>query len=190
MAKYYHGSAIAGITRLQGYSKLHGSEELGVYLTDSIPYALFYIWDTQRTGNSGKHVTAWMKKGIAYYEEQFPDQLQAFYQGVSGYLYGIEKCPTIKPVEGRDNMFFGTGDVEISEVVPIPDVYSQLLSWEAEGKLVVLRYREQTRERQNALVDMMAKSIVRHDFYKEDMEKQSFMKKYFVDAWQKAMLSK
>ena len=87
-------------------------------------------------------------------------------------------------------MFFGTGDVEISEVVPIPDVYSQLLSWEAEGKLVVLRYREQTRERQNALVDMMAKSIVRHDFYKEDMEKQSFMKKYFVDAWQKAMLSK
>lgn len=190
MVRYYHGSAVAGITRLKACSKLHDSEEIGVYLTDSIPYALFYIWDAKHTGYSGKHVTGWMKDGVAYYEEQFPDQLQTFYQGVSGYLYGIEECKMIQPVANRDNMFFGAGDVAIVDTMPISDVYSELLRHESEGKLVILRYREQTLERQNALIDMMAQAIIRNDFYKGNMEKQAFMKKYFVDAWQKVSLSK
>ena len=96
----------------------------------------------------------------------------------------------IQPVANRDNMFFGAGDVAIVDTMPISDVYSELLRHESEGKLVILRYREQTLERQNALIDMMAQAIIRNDFYKGNMEKQAFMKKYFVDAWQKASLSK
>ncbi len=83
----YHGSIISGIKYIKPNSRLHGSDKEVVYLTDNIPYALFYIWDKEHNHYSGKHVTAWIKDGTAYYEEQFPNQLKTFYKGVSGYLY-------------------------------------------------------------------------------------------------------
>ena len=79
----YHGSAVPGITALEARSTLHGTDKQIVYLTDSIPYALLYIWDGARSGSPVKHVTAWVEGGAARYEEQFPHQLERFYQGVS-----------------------------------------------------------------------------------------------------------
>lgn len=49
----YHGSKVADIRSLEPRSKLHGSpEEKVVYLSGSIPYALVYIWDCEKTGYS------------------------------------------------------------------------------------------------------------------------------------------
>ena len=89
MKYFYHGSICAGIEQLDARSRLHNTGEKVVYLTDNIPYALFYIWDEQRNEYSGKYVTGWMRDGVAWYEEQFPEQLKTFYKGVSGYLYCI-----------------------------------------------------------------------------------------------------
>lgn len=80
----YHGSSVSDIDVLVPRSALHLSNERVVYLTSSIPYALVYIWDQQKTGSSKKWVTCWQSKGITYYEEQFPGQLRAFYEGVEG----------------------------------------------------------------------------------------------------------
>ena len=89
MKYYYHGSCTPGIVQLETRSKLHNTEENVVYLTDNIPYALFYLWDAEHNECSFKHVPGWTKNDIAYYEEQSPDQLKVFYQGVSGYLYCV-----------------------------------------------------------------------------------------------------
>jgi hypothetical protein len=89
MKYLYHGSYVSGIQELKANSKLHDTEQNVVYLTDNIPYALFYIWDAEYNGMPGKYVTGWLKDGIAYYEEQFPEQLKTLYQGVCGYLYHI-----------------------------------------------------------------------------------------------------
>ncbi len=61
MKNYYHGSCTSGITQLEARSRLHNTKAQIVYLTDSIPYALFYIWDAEHNGCSSKHVTGWTR---------------------------------------------------------------------------------------------------------------------------------
>ena len=190
MRNFYHGSVISGIEQLDACSKLHNSDELVVYLTDNIPYALYYIWDAKRNEYDGKYVTGWMKNGMAYYEEQFPDQLRTFYQGVSGYLYRIADREDIKPVDDRENMYYSTADVIIAETLKIDDVYEELLKYESEGKLVVRRYNEQSAERQNELVDFIAQGFIRSGFFEGNKQKQEFMKKHFPKSWEKASLQK
>ncbi len=138
----------------------------------------------------GKYVTGWMKNGIAYYEEQFPDQLRTFYQGVSGYLYRIADRDDIKPVDDRENMYYSTAEVIIAETIKIDDVYEELLKYESERKLVVRRYNEQSVERQNELVDFIAQGLIRSSFFEGNKQKQEFMKKHFPKSWEKASLQK
>lgn len=190
LKNYYHGSCTSGITQLEARSQLHNTQERVVYLTDSIPYALFYIWDTEHNACSTKHVTGWTKNDIAYYEEQFPDQLKTFYQGVSGYLYRISDSTDIKAVADRTNMFYCASETKVAEEIFIPDVYEALLKYEAEGFFVVLRYNDQSAKRQNELVDLIAQSIIRDNFYAKDEQKRTFMKKHFFKSWKKAELLK
>ena len=188
MKCYYHGSCTPGIIELEARSKLHNTAEKVVYLTDNMPYALFYMWDEEHNGCSAKHVTGWIKNDTAYYEEQFPDQLKTFYRGVSGYLYCIPDSTDIKVVEHRTNMFYCSMNAKVTESLYIPDVYEELLKFEADGKLVVLRYNEQSAERQNELVDFIAKGIIHEKFYVDNESKKEFMKKRFPKSWEKAEL--
>ena len=186
--RLYHGSATPGIVALEPRSRLHGTAQQVVYLTDCVPYALLYIWNTEKHCGAGKHVTAWVENGVVHYEEQFPDQLKTFYQGVSGYVYCISDTEDIQAVENRKNMFYYAGDAAITESIYIPDVYEELLRYEAEGKFVILRYNEQSAERQNELIDFIAQGIIHEGFYTANKEKQKFMKKHFSKAWEKAEL--
>jgi len=179
----YHGSITPGITRLEARSQLHASDKQVVYLTDSIPYALFYIWDSSRNGNSSKYVTGGFRAGQAFYEEHFPDQLPSFYQGISGYLYLIPKTESARPVANRDGLYYQEGDIPVADVVYIPDVYAELLKYEAADELLVLHYNEQTSERQNELVRMIAAAIRQNGFFANNPEQQQFMQKYFSASW-------
>ena len=78
MTEYlYHGTVVPNIKVLNAVSSLHGGgEQKIVYLTDNPAYALLYIWDSVKNLKTGKHVTAWIKDGIVYYEEQFSEQLK------------------------------------------------------------------------------------------------------------------
>ena len=184
MKYFYHGSNILGITQLEARSILHNTEEKVVYLTDCLPYALFYIWDAEHNGYSGKHVTGWVKNGVAYYEEQFPEQLKTFYQGVTGSLYSIHDHSDIKPVEGRDNLYYCPVGISVSKAEQIPDIYEELLKYEAEGLLTVLRYNDQSIERQKELTDLIAGAIRKASFYVDNQEHREFMKRYFRKAWE------
>ena len=184
MKYFYHGSKISGITQLKAFSKLHSTEERVVYLTDCLPYALFYIWDAEHNACSGKHVTGWVKNGVAYYEEQFPEQLRTFYHGVTGCLYCIHDQSDIKPVEGRDNLYYCPADISVSKVEQISDVYEELLQCEAEGMLTVLRYNDQSSERQKELTNLIVSAIHKEKFYVDNQEKRDFMKKHFRKAWE------
>ena len=190
MPNFYHGSITPDIARLEARSRLHQSEEKVVYLTDNRPYALFYIWDAVRNGSDGKHVTAWTRNGKTYYEEQFPEQLKVFYQGVSGYLYYLPDGKSIQTVADRENMYYSTADVAVEETEFIADVYDELLKHEAAGEVVILRYNDQTPQRQNELVELIARAILRDGFYTGNEQERAFMKKYFSMAWAKAEIMK
>ena len=184
MKYFYHGSNIPGITQLETRSKLHNTEESVVYLTDCLPFALFYIWDAEHNDYSGKHVTGWVKKGVAYYEEQFPEQLKTFYQGVAGSLYYISDNPDIKPVEGRDNLYYCLTDVPVSKEEKVFDVYEELLRCEAEGMLSVFRYNDQSPERQQELTNLITDFIVQSNFFEDNQEQRDFMKRHFGRSWE------
>ena len=185
MEYLYHGSAVPGIKTLEARSILHGTDQRIIYLTGSVPYALFYIWDEGLTGSPVKHVTGWVKDGAAYYEEQAPRQLERFYRGVSGWLYRAPKGPEARAVEGRESLFYRVGDTPV-EAEYIPDVYEALLRHEAAGELVVLRFEEQTQRRQDELTGLIAEVIIRAGFYNGDETQRAFMKRYFPLAWERA----
>lgn len=182
----YHGSVVSGIKEIKPLSVLHGSDKRVVYLTDNIPYALFYIWDKERNHCEGKHVTAWIKDGTSFYEEQFPDQMKIFYGGVSGYLYACPFTPDIMAVENREHMYYSTENTETERVDCIPDVYGELIKYEALGELKVRRYNEQSEQRQNELTDLIAAAIIKENAF-NDKAKSEFYKRFFDKAWEKAV---
>ena len=182
----YHGSPVAGLTELQPFSKLHQSEQTVVYLSSGFPYVLLYIWDAEKTGSSRKWVTAWAKDGITYYEEQFPGQLRAFYEGVSGYVYSVLPDESVQTVPQREDLFFSTAPVKIYRAQVISDVYQALLQYEREGKFQLLRFEDAAPEKQEELIDRIAVYIRDNDLTEQDSEHSRFMKKHFVDAWNKA----
>ena len=148
---------------------------------------MIYIWDGEHNHLRGeKHVTAWVMDGMAYYEEQFPCQLEAFYKSVLGYLYHIPQKPDIKVYEGRDSMYYCTHEVTVDKISFIPDVYEELLKAEQKGAFSVRRFREQTTERQKELTELMATAILRENFCEGNEKKAAFYKMYFDKSWKTA----
>lgn len=186
-ALLYHGSAVAGLTEVQPLSLHHNSDKRVVYLSSSIPYVLLYIWDSEKTGYSRKWVTGWLKDGIAYYEEQFPGQLQTFYEGVSGVIYSILPNDDLDTVQQREGMQYCCSPVPVYRATKIPDVYQELMRYEREGLFLVLRYEDAIPEKQAELTDRIAGYIKMNDLIAQDSEVSRFMKRYFVQAWAKAM---
>ena len=185
----FHGSFASGIETLHATSKLHGTENtMVVYLTANPTYALFYIWDAEHNKRTGKYVTCFIKNGKVYYEEQFPGQLKAFYQGVSGYLYRIHHTEDFARVEGWEDMWYSRKDAEIAETRYIPDVYEELLKYEREGKLEVISYEKVAPERIKDLYEYMAKRLVNNGIVKQpDCEEAVFYRTYFESVWRMAL---
>ena len=185
----FHGSYASGIETLQATSKLHGTEDtMVVYLTANPVYALFYIWDAAHNKRTGKYVTSFIKNGKVYYEEQFSGQLKAFYQGVSGYLYCIPHTEGFARVEGREDMWYSEKDAEVAEARYIPDVYEELMKYEAEGKFELISYETVAPERIKDLYEYMARKLVNNGIVKQpDCEEAVFYQTYFAPVWRMAL---
>lgn len=182
----YHGSAVPALTELQPLSQLHHSDQKVVYLSSNIPYVLLYIWSAEKTQYPQKWVTGWLKGGIAYYEEQFPGQLKAFYEGVPGYIYGVRRSEAIQSVPQREEMFYSKTSMPVYRATEIPDVYQALLRYEQQGLFRILRYADAPAERQEALVDKIAAYVMEHNLLRQRNAQSCFMKRYFVQAWNRA----
>lgn len=185
MQTYYHGSVTEGITALEPRSLLHGSSERVVYLTDSLPYALFYIWDEEHNHAREKYVTGGIRDGMAFYEEQFPHQLEAFYRGVSGYVYRID-TDQAHSLPNRPRLFYAGEAVAVAGQTFVPDVYEALLAAERAGELRILRYTEQSPARQDELTAMIAQYIRQQQFFPQNQAQRDFMQRYFAAAWARA----
>ncbi len=184
----FHGSFVSGIKTLHATSKLHGTEDtMVVYLTANPAYALFYIWDAEHNKRTGKYVTCFIKNGKVYYEEQFPDQLKAFYQEVSGYLYCIHHTEDFAKVEGWEDMWYSEKEAEIEEARYIPDVYEELMKYEREGKLEVISYEKVAPERIKDLYEYMVQKLVNKGIVKQPAcEEAVFYQTYFEPVWRMA----
>ncbi len=187
----YHGSIISNIQNLQPISKLHNDNNNVVYLTDNVPYALFYIWDGKHNKKNGKHVTAWIKNGIAYYEEQFPNQMKSFYDGVKGYLYSVDNKDNFLPVTNRESMYSCGYAIPVDDVVVIENVYITLMEYAAKGELIIIRYEDVPRERIEDLYNHMAEMLIKNKVIENpNSEEAIFYQEYFKEVWDNAVSKK
>ncbi|MBR5779022.1 MAG: hypothetical protein IKY21_00180 [Clostridia bacterium] len=186
--RLYHGSIFANITELLANSTLHeNANQKVVYLTDNIPYALLYIWDSNRNFKQGKHVTAWIKENQVFYEEQFQNQLRTFYDGVSGYLYAVNNTTSFSPVNNREAMWFSPNNTKIDIVKYIPNVYDELCKYINSGELKVIHFEDVDSERVNDLYNCIVDRIIsKHLLENPDDSDAVFYQKFFLEAWELA----
>ncbi len=182
----YHGSSVGDIAALEPRSLLHGTDRRVCYLTDSLAYAMVYIWDAARHQTAQKWVTCGFREGVPLYEEQFPDQLRTFYRGVRGFVYEVERSSDLERVENRPGLFYSDHPVKPVKVRTVPDVYEALLAEEQAGRFLVLRFREVGAARQAELTNMLAEHIRKNNFFSSDAEQAAFLRRYFTDAWARA----
>lgn len=182
MEYVYHGSHKSGITRLEPVSPLHAAPDTKVvYLSGNEPYSLFYIWDAQRNRTPRKHVTCGLRSGVVHYQEQFPGQLEAFYKGVSGYLYHIEKTPDMIPVAEREEMWACPHAAEIARTAFIPDVYAEIMRHVRSGSVLVTQADEDFKRQ---LDEHLAAHILAENLLAVPQSPDArFHARFFPNAW-------
>lgn len=183
----YHGSYIGKIEKLIANSKQHDNNEKKIlYLTSNYAYSLFYIWDSVKNHRSKKYITAYIKDGIVYYEEQFPNQFCEFYNNVKGYVYYVEESN--KFLNGTEESFYiSNNDVDVIKYDYIDNVYNKILEYVNKGLVKILYFNEQSKERQDYLIQMIVHVILRDSLIGSNNEEELFLKKYFVEAYSKAV---
>ena len=184
----YHGSITPSINKIATNSILHGTTNKNVvYLTDNRAYALLYIWDPSHNIKRGKHVTAWIKEGIVYYEEQFPQQLKAFYDNVKGYIYCVDQNNSFYPVDDSESMWYSSAHAMVNGTEHISNVYDELCKCENDGQLKVIRFEDVDKRRIDDLYNNIAKNIIKKGLIELPNDNDAlFYQKYFPSVWEMA----
>ncbi len=184
----YHGSIVKNIKHIKNNSKLHNSKNMVVYLTDNICYALIYIWDSKHNIREKKYITAYVKDGITCYEEQFPNQFKEFYDGVSGYIYLINKDEETFKYDGSESIFYRLNDVEIYDSIYISNVYEELMKYKEKGLFKLITFDEVSKEKIDELYKHIEKSLIEKKIINDPNSNESlFYRRYFPTIWERAI---
>jgi len=187
MEMLYHGSIAKDIKVMKPISKFHDNpEKTVVYLTQSKLYSLFYIWDEKKTNSKCKHVTCWCKNGIVYYEEQYSNQLQKLYDGVSGYIYSFKKDSSFYQAKS-EHIWVSDTTVRVTGHEKVIDVYNLLLDYEKNGKLVIYRFEDLYPKQKEIVINKVADWILMKDMLNVECEEARFIKKNNQLAWERAL---
>lgn len=185
MKSLYHGSIAEGIVSLQPISALHGAPERKVvYLSGSRAYSLFYIWDGKHNKMDKKYVTCALKNGVVHYEEQFPGQLKAFYQGVSGWMYRMDMDDSFCPVENREDMWYSPRTAHVQEVEFISDVYEEIMACVQQGLVQVHAISEEKKKLLDEHIVEFLKEKQLH--LQPECQEAQFYAHFFPSLWEQA----
>ena len=133
-----------------------------------------------------ERITAWVRDGIVGYHEQFPGQLKSFYDGVSGYIYLCSINDDWSKASQPDT-WICSHDVEIEGYEKIENVYYEVLRYEDEGKINIIRFEAMTPKEQDKTVQMIADFIIEGNYLLTPNEEDArFLKTYNKLAWERA----
>ncbi len=184
--RLFHGSISEGISKLVPISIYNDDKVKNVvYLTENKPYALFYIWDGVRNKRKKKWITCWIDNGIVHYEEQFSNQLQKFYDGVSGYLYSFNANDLFVEAKEED-MWVSFSEVKVDATEYVQNVYNRIMEYERKGNVVIHRFNEITLFDKEIVIDKISKYIVSKGLVNTNSELSRFIASNHVDAWNRA----
>ncbi len=130
----YHGSPVPGIAALEPRLSNHGTPY--VYLTHSSSLATLHAHNALPSPFGW--FTYFWDGDLLCYEEYFPNQLEEFYAGKTGYVY---TCQTELPtLEKMPWVYLSDVPVPTTACRCIPDLYEELLALEAQGQLMLRRH--------------------------------------------------
>lgn len=173
--KLFHGTTAAGIDILRVNSR-DGEGCPVLYLTDNLPYSLFYIRDRELD-----FVTCGVgQDGIVRYDEKIPGQLKLLYRGRAGYVYEVEASAEPGKVPG---IWLCREAAKVTAVRYIPDVYEAIWAEIGRGTVEFLPYERLTPEQKAhnyaGAVDYLRRFPV-------NTAQEAFYRKYFPQAWEEA----
>ena len=185
--KFYHGTTVKGLTELRPHlpTSAHIQESL-VYLTTSKQLALHYIWDKDRLGIKMPMVDI-RDDGTLVFQEMFPNALEYFYKGVSGYIYHCEgDCP-INPDSHVPTCATSSDVVPVTGCEYIENVYETILSYLEEGKLIYEHYEDLPQWRKDVIRGHITRFIKRNNLLNDPSHPSyNFICEKFPQYWAEA----
>ena len=185
--KFYHGSMIEGLTQLQPHLPVgaHSQNPL-VYLTTSRQLALHYIWDTERLGVKMPMLDI-RKDGTLVFQEMFPNALEYFYKGVSGYIYHCEGDYPITTDPGVPTCVVSETAVSVTDCEFIADVYREILQYMETGKLIYEHYEDLPQWRIDIIRGHITRFIKRNNLLTEQHHpSRNYIQEKFPQYWEEA----
>lgn len=187
--RLYHGSTVKGLTQLQPRLPVgaHSPEPL-VYLTTSKQLALHYIWDMERIGVKMPMLDI-RKDGTLVFQEMFPNALEYFYNGVSGYLYHCDADDTVTPDPHVPTCVTSNTAVSVTDCEYIENVYDQILSYAEQGKFIYEHYEDLPQWRKDIIRGHITRFIKRNNLLNDPAHPSlHFIQEKFPQYWAEAQV--
>jgi len=172
---FYHCSPTAGLQILEPRKPEHFDKPARVYLTTSMPMALFYGI------RHFEYTYGYTKDGKLYYEEYFPHALETLYAGKTASLYLCQ--PVLTEPTRIPNEVVSAEAVPVLDECPIPDLLEALLEQEQAGALQIRRYHELSPPALAWIRTAEANEIRRRGLLHTDSPMAHYMKHHYPESW-------
>ncbi len=174
--RLFHATTIAGLDILRANSRDREGNPV-LYLTDNVPYSLFYIRDREID-----FVTCGVREGgTVHYDEKFPNQLETLYRGMSGWIYEVDTDAVRTKING---IYVVHNDVVVLNKMYIPDVLKAIWDETEKDKVYILPYADLSAEQKRINQDGMVQWFLSDR--NMNSRKKKFLRKHFPEAWEEA----
>lgn len=117
------------------------------------------------------------KEGLLQLDEYYSDATRDTYQGISGYIYSVERVNEAIPLPEIPFAFVSKHAVKVTGCEVVPDAYEAILEAAEQGRMILCRYEENSREK----LDWIQNSIRReYADAQEHPEYRAFLKDKFA----------
>ena len=116
------------------------------------------------------------EEGIFEFQEYYPNALEETYKGVSGYIYKTSNIPNIRPLQEIKDVYITDTNTIIEDVEYINDAYEEILKYEKQGLIKIVRYEEFIKTKKEWLHNIIQKE---YDESNDHPEYKYFLKNKF-----------
>lgn len=172
---YYHCSPAAGLTMLKPGKPASFDKPDRVYLTTLLPMALMY------GVRNYEYTYGYTREGQIYFDEYFPDALEALYRGKTASLY---ICQPEKTEATRiPNEVVSERPVPVLKEIAIPDACEALLEQERLGSLVIRRHHELSEGMLAWVRKVETEGILKSNLLNTPGPMADYYRTHYPDSW-------
>ena len=153
---FFHASPVPHLKNLTPHISNHGTpliyfstkrENILVYLSNAVEKCcresgFHHDGPWKKWGSYG-----FTKDGILVLEEYYPDATAETYRSVSGYIYSTENVKDAISLPDIPFTFTTSAPTIVNECEYVPDAYEALLRAEAEGRIILHSFSQNSREK-------------------------------------------